>query len=313
MGRFGEILLIGGLTDYSLRVGRGEVVRFFLTNTANTRVFKAALPGARMKLVGGDAGRVEREQFVEEVTLGPSERAIVDVLFDASGELTLDHRTPGRTYRLAQVTVGGEQVDPPLADEFAALRTSTEMAAERERARPYLDAEPDKTIAFLAEMDMGGAAGAGHAQDEGGGDHDHEPSSSGDGIEWEDEMVEMNRMTTPANMRWKIVDRKTGAENQDIDWQFRVGELVKIRILNEVAGDHPMHHPFHVHGAGRFLVLARDGEPEPNLVWKDTVLVPTGQVVDLLLEVTNPGRWMAHCHIAEHHESGMMFSFEVDE
>ncbi len=22
--------------------------------------------------------------------------------------------------------------------------------------------------------------------------------------------------------------------------------------------------------------------------------------------------WMAHCHIAEHHESGMMFSFNVD-
>jgi len=32
-----------------------------------------------------------------------------------------------------------------------------------------------------------------------------------------------------------------------------------------------------------------------------------------MLEVTNPGRWMAHCHIAEHHESGMMFSFDVAE
>jgi FtsP/CotA-like multicopper oxidase with cupredoxin domain len=39
---------------------------------------------------------------------------------------------------------------------------------------------------------------------------------------------------------------------------------------------------------------------------------PTGQTVDILLEVTNPGLWMAHCHIAEHHESGMMFSFTVD-
>ncbi len=57
---------------------------------------------------------------------------------------------------------------------------------------------------------------------------------------------------------------------------------------------------------GRFLVLSRD-------VWKDTVLVRTGETVDILLEVTNAGRWMAHCHIAEHHESGMMFSFEVTE
>ena len=43
----------------------------------------------------------------------------------------------------------------------------------------------------------------------------------------------------------------------------------------------------------------------------DTVLVRTGETVDILLDVTNPGRWMAHCHIAEHHESGMMFSFNV--
>ena len=58
--------------------------------------------------------------------------------------------------------------------------------------------------------------------------------------------------------------------------------------------------------------LARNGVVEPNLVWKDTVLVRTGETVDILLDVTNPGRWMAHCHIAEHHESGMMFSFDVD-
>jgi FtsP/CotA-like multicopper oxidase with cupredoxin domain len=138
--------------------------------------------------------------------------------------------------------------------------------------------------------------------------HDH---AAADGIEWEDDMVEVNRMTTPANMRWKLIDRDTGAENAAIDWRFRVGERVKIRLLNEMAGDHPMHHPFHVHGAGRFLILSRDGRVEPNLVWKDTVLVRTGETVDILLDVTNVGLWMAHCHIAEHHESGMMFSFEV--
>ena len=91
-----------------------------------------------------------------------------------------------------------------------------------------------------------------------------------------------------------------------------VGKAVKIRLVNEMDSDHPMPHPFHIHGAGRFLVLSRDGTPEPNLCWKDTVLLLTGQSVDILLEVTHPGRWMAHCHISEHHESGMMFSFDVD-
>ena len=48
-----------------------------------------------------------------------------------------------------------------------------------------------------------------------------------------------------------------------------------------------------------------------NLVWKDTVLLTAGETVDILLDVSNPGLWMAHCHIAEHTESGMMFSFNV--
>jgi FtsP/CotA-like multicopper oxidase with cupredoxin domain len=141
------------------------------------------------------------------------------------------------------------------------------------------------------------------------GGHSHEVTG---GIEWEDDMVDINRITTPANMRWKLVDRSTGRENHAIDWHFKVGDQVKIRLVNEMDSDHPMHHPFHIHGAGRFLVMSRDDTVEPNLVWKDTVLVRTGETVDILLDVTNPGLWMAHCHIAEHHESGMMFSFNVD-
>jgi FtsP/CotA-like multicopper oxidase with cupredoxin domain len=73
-----------------------------------------------------------------------------------------------------------------------------------------------------------------------------------------------------------------------------------------------MHHPVHIHGAGRFLVIARDEIPAANLVWKDTVLVRAGETVDLVLDVTSAGLWMLHCHIAEHNQNGMMFSFRVD-
>jgi FtsP/CotA-like multicopper oxidase with cupredoxin domain len=144
-----------------------------------------------------------------------------------------------------------------------------------------------------------------------GDGHHHDHAAAG-GIEWEDDMVEVNRTTTPANTRWKVIDRSTGAENHGIDWRFKVGDRVKIRLVNEMDSDHPMHHPFHIHGAGRFLVLSRDGVEDANLVWTDTVLVRAGEVVDILLDVTHVGRWMAHCHIAEHHEAGMMFSFDVE-
>ena len=384
MGRFGNVLLVNGDPAFTLSARRGEVLRLYLTNTANTRVFNVGIPGARMKLVGGDSGHYERETFVPTVLLAPSERAVVDVLFEKAGELKLEHRTPARTYGLATITIEETRAEPSLTSEFERLRTSSDMAPERARIASYLHTAPDKTLALVAEMSMDEPAGSGityacpmHPEVEShepgrcpkcgmklmakeaaqkaytcpmhpevksneagrcptcgmklvlarhGDEHHgyHEPHEHHEedvheaqadfprGIEWEDDMVDLNRRTTPRNMRWKLVDRVTGAEGHAIDWRFRVGDRVKIRLINEMDSDHPMHHPFHVHGAGRFLILSRDGVVEPNLVWKDTVLIPTGQTVDILLEVTNPGRWMAHCHIAEHHEGGMMFSFTVD-
>jgi FtsP/CotA-like multicopper oxidase with cupredoxin domain len=154
-------------------------------------------------------------------------------------------------------------------------------------------------------------AHGGHVADHQHGEGQAHEHGGAEGIEWEDDMVEVNRLTTTATMHWKFLDRTSGADSPAINWHFTVGERVKIRLVNEMDSDHPMHHPFHLHGAGRFLVLSRDGVPEPNLVWKDTVLVRTGQVVDILFDVSNPGLWMAHCHIAEHMQSGMMFSFNV--
>ncbi|HEY7611633.1 MAG TPA: multicopper oxidase domain-containing protein, partial [Gemmatimonadales bacterium] len=46
MGRFGNVLLVNGEPSYALAVRRGEVVRFYLTNTSNTRVFNLSFPGA---------------------------------------------------------------------------------------------------------------------------------------------------------------------------------------------------------------------------------------------------------------------------
>src|SRR3954451_25204620 len=155
MGRFGNVMLVGGETELSLTSQRGEVVRFYLTNTANTRVFNVAIPGARIKLVGGDSGHVEHEELVDSAVLAPSERVVVDVLFDQPGELMLEHRTPGRTYPLARIDVSEEGAEPSLRDEFEVLRTNEDMVGLRERIAPHLAAEPDKRLAFIAEMDMG--------------------------------------------------------------------------------------------------------------------------------------------------------------
>ncbi len=74
---------------------------------------------------------------------------------------------------------------------------------------------------------------------------------------------------------------------------------------------HPMQHPIHFHGQ-RFLVVSRNGIQQKNLVWKDTVFIKSGETVDIILDPSNLGDWMAHCHISEHLESGMMLNFKVE-
>jgi FtsP/CotA-like multicopper oxidase with cupredoxin domain len=72
-----------------------------------------------------------------------------------------------------------------------------------------------------------------------------------------------------------------------------------------------MDHPFHLHGF-QFQLLDRNGVPEPQRKWKDTVNVPKHQRVRLIVRFDNhAGRWMFHCHILTHEDDGMMGVLEI--
>jgi FtsP/CotA-like multicopper oxidase with cupredoxin domain len=125
----------------------------------------------------------------------------------------------------------------------------------------------------------------------------------------------------------RVVDREVTMEFSAVDdperglmWQingrshwmdgpiftFNEGETVKINLVNKVGPEHP----FHLHG--QWFEILSDGRritQFPGL--KDTVLLPGMERISILAYFDNPGRWMAHCHIAEHAELGMMGEFVV--
>jgi FtsP/CotA-like multicopper oxidase with cupredoxin domain len=246
MGRFGNVMLTNGETEFRDKASVGEVVRIYFVNTANTRIFNVAVNGARMKLVGGDSGRYEREQFVQEVMLSPSERMIVDVHFDAPGDVRLEHRAPDHVYDLGGFSVEGVEGNTAAAT-FEELRVDPELASERRAFTEDLVREPDKTLSFTSSMpllygkDEAAAsvyvcpmhpevtdtepsscpkcgmklmpADPAAVTDAAGHDHHHHEDTD-DGLEWEDLMPEINRQTDPSNMIWKLIDRETGDENQ---------------------------------------------------------------------------------------------------
>jgi FtsP/CotA-like multicopper oxidase with cupredoxin domain len=72
-----------------------------------------------------------------------------------------------------------------------------------------------------------------------------------------------------------------------------------------------MDHPFHLHGF-QFQLLDRNGVPEKQPRWKDTVNVPRHQSARFVVRFDNyPGKWMFHCHILDHEDAGMMGVLEV--
>jgi FtsP/CotA-like multicopper oxidase with cupredoxin domain len=83
-----------------------------------------------------------------------------------------------------------------------------------------------------------------------------------------------------------------------------VGSLQHWRVVNSTREVHP----FHIHQV-HFLVYGAGGQPVKDPIWLDTVNVPDGSSVDLVMDFTDPiirGMSLFHCHLLKHEDKGMM-------
>jgi FtsP/CotA-like multicopper oxidase with cupredoxin domain len=314
MGHYGNVMLVNGQENYTFSAKTGEVVQLDVINAANARPYNFAIAGAKLKIVGSDNGAYEKAFYADSVTLGPSERAIIDVLFTKPGEYEIQNKTPEQTYSLGNISVSTDAATTSYASQFNMLQENKTVEASIAPFLPYINKASDKKLKLTVDMPssaMSSSMGGGMMMPDGtmmGGMGSMSPSP--DGVEWEDDMPMMGSMTTDT-VKWKIVDQDTGKSNMDINWTLAKDVPVKIEIYNDPNSAHPMQHPIHFHG-NRFLVVSRNGVPQTDLVWKDTVLVKSGETVDIVLDTSNPGTWMAHCHTAEHLQDGMMFTYKVE-
>ncbi len=314
MGRFGNVMLVNGEDNFRLKIKQGERVRFYITNAANTRVFNFSIPNTRMRLVGADNGKYEREEWINSVILGPSERIVVEIWFDKAGDYQIINKTPKKTYVMGTVAVSSS---PVTKSYLLVTRVNQDMINSLTVLRSMFTKPADKTLKISLNMmgsDTSDSTTHGMPNDTMMENEDdmHSESDNSEKIEWEDTLGMMNAMSNTKMVQWKLIDDATKKENMDINWLFQKGEKVKIKIINDLSSFHPMQHPIHIHGQ-RFLVTSINGISNQNLVWKDTVLVKTGDTVELLVDMANPGEWLIHCHIPEHMEAGMTSRFKVTE
>ncbi|MEV0151348.1 MULTISPECIES: multicopper oxidase family protein [unclassified Nonomuraea] len=91
------------------------------------------------------------------------------------------------------------------------------------------------------------------------------------------------------------------------DVTARLGDVEVWRLIADV------HHPVHLHLVG-FRVLSRSGRPPlpHDAGLKDTVSLRPGEAVEIITRFDGyRGRYLFHCHNAEHEDMGMMANLEI--
>ncbi len=302
MGRYGNTFMINGKTNYNLNMKAWEVKKLYILNSANARPFRISIPWIKIKRIWGDNGYYQKEEFIDSLIIAPAERYIVDIYAEKAWTYTINHTGVGKPVSLGMIQVNENSGTKDIyKTDFLNLGTRS-ILENIPNLESYFTKKADKSITLQMSMKgmewMGNMWGMMSMWDN-------------DTIEWEDTMAMMNARSTDKSITWEIVDDATQKKNMDIkNWTFKKGSLVKIHIYNDPNTMHAMQHPFHMHGQ-RFLILDTNGKKTDNFVWKDTVLIPKGDSVDILVDMSNPWVWMAHCHIVEHLLSGMMMDYTV--
>lgn len=314
--------LVNGLTANANWTGlftRGERVRLRFIAAGAMTYFDIRIPGLKMTVVAADGNDVNPVP-VDELRIGVAER--YDVIVEPKEDMPY--------------TLFAESIDR------AGYARATLATSEGEEG-PVPERRP-RALLGMADMGM---AHAGHdmadtesgAMDHGTMDHgamnhaapgkameDRAPETRPVG--WESGFPPDSRVLAYKDLRalrpnsdnaeptrtielrltgnmeryvWTLDDARF-VEAQPI--RVRYGERVRLTFVNETM----MAHPMHLHGM--FFEL-ETGSPDRRPL-KDTVIVPPGQSVSVVLTAREVGAWPLHCHLLYHMVSGMMTAFIVE-
>ncbi|MDE0127535.1 MAG: multicopper oxidase domain-containing protein [Bryobacterales bacterium] len=287
---YGNTMLINGTWNPILRV-ESRRIRFRLLNGSNARIYYIGFDDDRVfHQIATDGGFLETPLRTDRLILAPGERAEILVDFSDGAEAVL------RTYAEAGLleTIGGFfggigngnlqllKISPQPAVRPSHGLPERLNSISRIRAS---DAAKTRPMVLAGPLQRGGGPLRGVRGRRGGG-------AGRPGLPINGKLMDMSR----------------------IDEVVRLGDIEIWEVTNR--GGQP--HPFHVHLV-QFQILDRNGQPPSGaeLGWKDTVLVPPGDFVRIIMPFERYADpeipYMYHCHIMEHEDNGMMGQFLVVE
>ncbi|MEG0233304.1 MAG: multicopper oxidase CueO [Hafnia sp.] len=332
VGWFGDMMLTNG-TVYPQHLAPRGWLRLRFLNGCNARSLNLATSDGRpLYVVGSDGGLLGEPVKLTELPILMGER--FEVLVDtrdgkAFDILTLPVKQMGMTLPPFDRALPVLHIQPTLKSNEAKLPDAlvnmpAVPAADNAKTRwlqlmmdPQLDMMGMQMMmqrygmASMAGMDMkghGNMAGMDHGQMQGQMTH----GQMGHGKMNHGGMEQGNQMASGYDFMHGNKINGIAFDMAKPMFDVKRGTYEKWTISGE--GD-MMLHPFHIHGT-QFRILSENGKPPAahRSGWKDTVRVE-GWRSEVLVkfdhEAPKERAYMAHCHLLEHEDTGMMMSFTV--
>ena len=345
VGWFGNLMLTNGVPYPQQAVPRGWL-RLRLLNGCNARTLHLATSDKRaLYVIASDGGLLAEPVQVESLMLLPGER--FEVLVDASDGKAFDLET----LPVKQIGMTLAPFDAPLPllhilplrvmasgslpDTLATLPPLPPLPASENLPGRWLqlmmDPQLDRLGMQALQQRYGKQAMAGHemkghgmAQQSASAGHDHamahQQTSAGHDHQTMMHQQAANGHNDAMSPSASGYDFHNGNKINGLAFDMnkpmfavKQGQLEKWTISGE--GD-AMLHPFHIHGT-QFRILSENGKPPAahRQGWKDTVHVE-GWRSEVLVRFNHQASaqhaYMAHCHLLEHEDTGMMLGFTVE-
>lgn len=277
-GYFGEHILVNGIYAPYCNVAT-RYYRMRVLNGSTAKIYNLSLSdNAGFYVIGADGGLLNTSENVNNLLLGPGERA--DILVDFSS-----YSISTEIYLQSNMFSGGPFQGTQAFRIMKFIVTLSEadsftIPAVLSVINSISQASASKTRTFdVAGMNMGG----GH------------------------NMANMGGVSGMHTINGKSYDMSR------IDEEVTAG-ATEIWVFDNSMGDEI--HPMHIHGV-QFQVLDRTGGRNALIAtekgWKDTVLVmPQEKVRVIMTFPQHKGKFVLHCHNLEHEDSGMMLNYLIN-
>ena len=280
-GRLGNVATLNGRDSESFPVRAGERIRLRIINAANARIFRLRFDQHKPSVIALDGHPVRPHQPPGgRIILAPGQRADVIIDMDLAPGAVVDviddyfERAPFTYLKLVYAK------DQPLRN--SPLAASTQLIVNPLPALDLANAARHKLV--ISGGAMGSMAGA----------------------TFKGEKTAIRDLVRHHGKAWALNGVAAHAMVMDPLFRFQKGRSQVVAIQNDTAWPHPMH----LHGHA-FKILERNGKPDPIQPWTDTVLLDPEEITIIAFVADNPGKWLFHCHILEHHQAGMACVVEV--